>query len=80
MMDSKSYHLPVPTPQPIVSVLQTFLQLPDRQNIDMDGIALTKAEADDHLRRLREKRGMMGDNNDVSNSVLLSSLNEALAL
>ncbi|GAB1311860.1 hypothetical protein MFIFM68171_02070 [Madurella fahalii] len=46
----------------------------------MDDIASTKAEADDHLQRLREARGIKGNYDDISDGVLVSSLNEALNL
>jgi len=46
----------------------------------MDDIASTKAQANDHLQRLREERGITGDDNGISDSVLVSSLDEALKL
>jgi hypothetical protein len=46
----------------------------------MDGIASTEAEANGHIHRLREARGIKGNNREVSGSVLVSSLNEALNL
>lgn len=46
----------------------------------MDDVASTGAEANVHIQRLREARGITGDHNDISNGVLVSSLNEALNL
>jgi hypothetical protein len=48
--------------------------------LDMDDIASTEAEAHGHIHRLREARGIRGNNSDISDSVLVSSLNEALNL
>jgi hypothetical protein len=46
----------------------------------MDEVASTKAEANHHIQRLREARGIKGNNNDVSDGVLVSSLDAALNL
>ncbi|KAK3385925.1 hypothetical protein B0H63DRAFT_560413 [Podospora didyma] len=46
----------------------------------MGDMASTKAEANDHLQQLREARGIKGHHGDISDSVLVSSLNEALNL
>ena len=46
----------------------------------MDDVASTISEANDHIQRLREARGIKGDYNDISDGVLVSSLNEALNL
>lgn len=51
-----------------------------QSTLDMDDVASTRAEANDHIQRLREARGITGDHNDISNGVLVSSLNEALNL
>lgn len=44
----------------------------------MHEVASTRAEANAHLQRLREARGVKTDYNDISDGVLVSSLNEAL--
>jgi hypothetical protein len=76
------------TPNSLPTSLQTSaalvlkaLSYQQRQSTpDMDDVASTRAEANDHLQRLREARGIKGDCNDISNDANVSSLNEALNL